>query len=251
MREYIGVEELDALKDELDYMRKRRAVTLESQEQEETLRLEQIKQLHTNVEQLEKNLSIARGNLDNLIVKAPRSGRLTSFNIEIGETRSRGERLGQIDDVSRYKLSGMVSEFYLNKLSLGQTAEVEINGKNHQLELSKIYPEVRNNEFEINLNFVEQSPIDIRRGQSFNPRLILSKREPLLLVDNGSFMQDSGGAWVFVLNKENNIAYRRDVNFGRRNPNHIEIKAGLQEGESIIVSSYSNYKNVDRIFIEH
>ncbi|WP_096086184.1 efflux RND transporter periplasmic adaptor subunit [Agaribacterium haliotis] len=251
LADYVGEEEIDTLEDELHYMELRRTLTLESQQQEEQMRLAQIEQLETSVAQLEKNLVIARSNLDNLIVKAPRSGRLTAFDVELGETRNRGQRLGQIDDVERYKASGMVSEYYLNRLSLGQRAEVEIHGHNYELELSKIYPEVRNNEFEVDLNFVGAAPKSIRRGQSLSPRLMLSKRERVLLVDNGSFIQESGGAWVFVLSEDGQVAYKRDVKFGRRNPSQLEITQGLEAGEKIIVSSYGNYRNVDRLFIEH
>lgn len=247
---YIGKEELESLTDELDYMEKRRALTLESQEAETKMRFAQVAQLEENVIQQEKNLLIARSNLDNLSVKAPRSGRLSDFNAEIGETKDRGERLGQIDDIHRYKLSGQVSEFYLSKLAVGQRAQIDIDGRIYTLELSKIYPEIKNNEFEIDLIFIDDHPQNIRRGQTLNPRLSLSQSENSLLVDNGSFFQESGGAWVFVVDENGRHAYRRDIQFGRRTPNHLEIISGLQEGEKIIVSSYRNYRNIDKLLIE-
>lgn len=245
---YIGAEELEEFVDELDYLRKKRAVTKESQEQDEQLRKLQIEQLEDNVIQLEKNLKIARSNLDNLLVTAPRSGRLTSFDIELGETLSRGERLGQIDDIDRYKVSGKVSEYYLSAMKLGQKAELLLNDEHYTLELIKIYPNIQNNEFEVDLIFSEKIPKHIRRGQTLNPRLLLSKKEKVLLVDNGSFMRESIGQWAYVLESNKKSAHRREINIGRKNPNFIEIISGLKKGEKIITSSYSNYRNSSTAF---
>ena len=248
-QEYISEDELDATRDELDYWRRRRGVTRESQQQDEVIRLAQIEQLATSVEQLERNLGIARGNLDDLTVRAPRAGRLTSFDSEVGESKARGERLGQIDDVDRFKATALVNEFYLDRVRVGQVAQLDLGGRGFDLEVTKIYPEVRAAQFEIDLAFRGQPPSAIRRGQTLQLRLVLGDlTEQAVLLANGPFLNDTGGAWVFVLH--DGVAQRRPVRLGRRNPSAVEIESGLLPGDRVIVSSYSNFMQVDRLTIE-
>jgi HlyD family secretion protein len=249
--QFISKTEYEDSRDELEYWKSRRGVTEESQAQDEVIRLAQIGQLNSSVQQLEKNLTLARGNLDNLLIRAPRSGHLTSMNAELGESKARGERLGQIDDVDRFKAVAMVNEFYLNRVRLGQNALLEINGREHRLEISKIYPEVQASQFEIDLRFLGDAPADIRRGQTLQLRLILGNTaEQATLLTNGPFFNDTGGAWVFVLDPDGKIATRRDVQLGRRNPNTIEVEAGLVPGDEVIISSYANFIEIDRLFID-
>jgi len=237
--------------DELEYWKNRRTVTKESQAQDEKVRLAQIEQLNGSVAQLEKNLTLTTSNLDNLLIRAPRAGQLTSLNAEIGESKSRGERLGQIDDVDRFKTSTLVNEFYLNRLRLAQTALLSVNGEDYVLEVSKIYPEVRAAQFEVDLRFVDKAPPDIRRGQTLQLRLVLGDTtQSAILVSSGPFFNDTGGAWAFVLDADGKVARRRPVQFGRRNPNNIEVEAGLMPGDKVIISSYASFIEVERLFID-
>lgn len=249
--QFISKTEYEDSRDELEYWRNRRGITEESQAQDEEIRLAQIEQLNSSVQQLEKNLILARANLDNLLIRAPRSGQLTSLNAELGESKARGERLGQIDDVERFKAVALVNEFYLNRVRLGQQAILDINGREHRLEISKVYPEVQASQFEIDLRFLGEAPADIRRGQTLQLRLILGDTaEQATLVSNGPFFNDTGGAWVFVLDPDGKIAMKREVQLGRRNPNTIEVESGLLPGDEIIISSYANFIDVDRLFID-
>ena len=249
--QFISKREYEDSVDELEYWQKRRVVTQESQEQDERIRLAQIEQLRASVEQLEKNLTLARANLDNLLVRAPRAGQLTSFDAEIGESKARGERLGQIDDVDRFKTTALVNEFYLSRVRVGQRAELEVGGTVYVLEVSKVYPEVQAAQFEVDLRFVDAAPRDIRRGQTLQVRLVLGDTaDEATLLANGAFFNDTGGAWVFVLNPDRTVATRRDVELGRRNPNSIEVIAGLVPGDEVITSSYSNFMTVDRLLID-
>jgi HlyD family secretion protein len=173
------------------------------------------------------------------------------LNAELGESKSRGERLGQIDDVDRFKAVALVNEFYLNRVRLGQQALLEINGRDYRLEISKVYPEVQASQFEIDLKFLGDAPADIRRGQTLQLRLILGDTaERATLLANGPFFNDTGGAWVFVLGPDGKTATRRQVQLGRRNPNNIEVEAGLLPGDEVIISSYANFIDVDRLFID-
>ncbi len=250
-KQFLSQHEYENSKDELVYWQARRGVTRESQAQDEKVRLAQIEQLQTSVAQLEKNLSLARGNLDNLMIKASRAGRLTSLNAELGESKARGERLGQIDDVDRFKATALVNEFYLNRVRMGQQAQLDMDGERYLLEVSKIYPEVQAAQFEVDLRYVDTVPPEIRRGQTLQLRLVLGDlNQQAVLLPNGPFFNDTGGAWVFVLNPDGDAAARRPVQLGRRNPSYIEVEAGLLPGDQVIVSSYANFIEVDRLFID-
>ena len=250
-KQFISKNEYEDTRDELQYYRSRREVTRESQVQDEKIRLTQIAQLNNSVEHLERNLKLARANLDNLLIRAPRSGRLTSLNAEIGEAKSRGERLGQIDDVDRFKATALVNEFYLNRVRNGQQAQLEIDGRDYLLEVSKIYPEVRASQFEVDFRFIGDAPPNIRRGQTLQLRLVLGDTtERATLLANGPFFNDTGGAWVFVLDPDGKVATRRMVKLGRRNTSMIEVEAGLLPGDEVIISSYANFIEVDRLFID-
>jgi len=249
--QFISKNEYEDAVDELEYWRSRREVTRESQAQDEVIRLAQIEQLETSVLQLEKNLTLARSNLDNLLIKAPRAGRLTSLNAELGESKVRGERIGQIDDIDRFKSTAQVNEFYLNRVRAGQRAELELDGRNFELEISKVYPNVQASQFEIDLRFLGDAPKDIRRGQTLQIRLVLGDAESnAILLTNGPFFNDTGGAWVFVLNDDLSVATRPDVELGRRNSSNIEVVSGLVNGDQVVISSYSNFITVDRLFID-
>ena len=249
--QFISKNEYEDAVDELQYNKNRREVTRESQEQDEKIRLAQIEQLNSSVTHLEKNLILARANLENLLIRAPRSGHLTSLNAEIGESKARGERLGQIDDVDRFKAVALVNEFYLNRVRVGQGALLEVDGRKYRLEVSKIYPEVQASQFEVDFRFIGNTPPDIRRGQTLQMRLVLGDTaERATLLANGPFFNDTGGAWVFVLDPDGKIATRREVRLGRRNPNSIEVESGLVAGDKVIISSYANFIEVDRLFID-
>ncbi|GLR69172.1 efflux RND transporter periplasmic adaptor subunit [Agaribacter marinus] len=251
VKDFLDVEGLENLQAEIGYLQKRKALTIESQKQEEASREAQVAQLKTSIGQLEQNLLIARANLENLLVKAPRTGQLTSFELELGESRSRGERLGQIDDIENYKATGFISEFYLNRLSLGQLAKTVVNGQKYTLRLHKIYPKITNREFEVDLVFVDTHPDNIRRGQTLTPKLELSAQYETLLIDNGSFMQQSGGNWIFVLNEDGTTASRRNIEIGRQTPSQIEIIKGLYPGDVVIVSNYKNYLSAENLMLNN
>lgn len=249
--QFISRNEYEDSRDELEYWKNRRVVTRESQAQDEVIRLAQIEQLNGSVQQLEKNLALASANLDNLSIRAPRSGHLTSLNAEIGESKARGERLGQIDDVDRFKAEALVNEFYLNRVRIGQQALLEVGGRSYPLEVSKIYPEVQASQFRIDLRFVDGTPPEVRRGQTLQVRLVLGDTtERAVLLANGPFFNDTGGAWVFVLDADGKSAVRRNVELGRRNPGSIEVLSGLLPGDEVIISSYSNFIDIERLYID-
>jgi HlyD family secretion protein len=248
-RNLISRQDYENALDELEYYGRRRDVTIESQDADERMRLAQIASLESAVGQLERNLEIARANLDNLVIKAPLTGLLSSLNAEIGESKARGERLGQIDDVDDFKVTAFVDEFYVTRTESGQFAEFELAGRTYELEVVQVYPEIRDGQFQIDLAFLDTPPANLRRGQTLQIRLALGDSTEALLLPRGGFFQDTGGNWAFVLDASGAFAGKRDVRLGRRNPEYFEVLDGLAEGDRVITSAYSSYVNMDRIVL--
>ncbi len=239
--------DLEDVEDEYAYYQRRRAVTIESQKTDEAIQTAQLEQLRLAADQLTRNLAFARRNLESLEVRAPVSGKLTALNAEVGQSLERGERLGQIDDPSGFKLRARIDEFYLGRVALGQTAELMRAGQTYRLEVAKIYPQVRDGQFDVDLKFVGDTPAGIRRGQTLQLRLMLGDAARALLIPNGAFYQDTGGSWVFVVSSDGSRAVRRTVKLGRRNPRFIEVLDGLEEGERVITSPYTNFLDMERL----
>jgi HlyD family secretion protein len=196
---------------------------------------------------MNKSLAIARENLSNLVIVAPIDGQLTSLEANPGESKARGQRVGQVDEQDAFKVSAFVDEFYLSRVTVGQLAEVEIDRKSYILEVSKEYPGVRDRQFQIDLKFAGDTAPQVRRGQTVRMRLEIGQPAVTLVLANGAFYDDTGGQWVFVVDGSADFAERRDVRFGRRNPEGIEVLEGLRDGERVVTSGYESLERFDRI----
>jgi HlyD family secretion protein len=227
--------------------RRRSEVLRRQRATDERLQSTQLAQLRESAGALNASLDIARQSLDSLNLRAPVAGQLTAFSIQIGQSFDRGARLGQIDSAGRNKLRAQVDEFYLGRVSEGQVANAEVGGRPARLRVSKIYPQVRNGAFEIDLEFVGQAPPDLQRGQTVQVRLTLGDPAPALLIPNGAFYNETGGNWVFVVAPDGRSAVRRQVRLGRRNADHIEVLEGLEPGERVITSPYTGFAERDRL----
>ena len=239
--------EQEDMAEELAYYKRRRDVQLESFKTADRLQRAQLVQLRASSTQLEKNLQVARGNLDSLRVVAPMPGQVTAFSLEVGQSLAAGERIAQIDDPARYKLTAEIDEFYVNRVDIGQRADYELQGHTYLLTVAKIRPQVQNARFEADLKFEGESPTDVRRGQTAQLKLQLGQPTDATLIPNAAFYHDTGGGWVFVVSGDHRHAVRRNVRLGRRNPKHIEVLDGLQPGEEIVTSAYTNYLDTDRL----
>ena len=237
---------VDQLEDELTYYENRRDITLESQATDTRMQEQQLRQLREAGAQLQTGLGFARKNLEDLSVRAPVAGKLSGFNIEIGQSIARGGRLGQIDDPDGYKLNVRIDEYYLGRVDLQQVATAEHNGRDLDLQVSKIYPQVNEGQFEVDMLF-DEDPVGLRRGQTMQVRLTLGDNTDAVLIPNGSFYQDTGGNWVFVVAPDGSEAIKRTVRLGRRNQNFIEVLDGLEPGEQIITSPYTSFVGMDRL----
>lgn len=241
---------LEQLKDELEYNSALRAITIESQLSDQRLQESQLEQLRVAASQLERNLGVARKNMESLNMRAPIAGKLTAFDLEVGQALNRSDRIGQIDDPSQFKVIANIDEFYLGRVDIGQTAVTNIDSRDYMLATHKIYPQVQNGTFEVDLNFAGDHPGSIRRGQTLQLNLQLGSPSESVLIPNGAFYQDTGGNWVFVVAPNGERAIRRQVRLGRRNVRYIEVLDGLEPGETVVISPYTNYVDMDRLEFE-
>jgi HlyD family secretion protein len=230
----------DDTHDTLDWYKSRLALTLESQQSDARMQTEQLVFLKNTTKRLEGNLSISRQNLDNMNVKAPVDGRLSGFNVEVGQSIGRGERLGQIDTPNDFKVTAFIDEFYLGRVDIGQQATYD----HYAMVVSKVYPQVQNGQFEVDFKFTQQQPANVRRGQTIQTKLTLGDASEALLIPNGAFYQDTGGNWIFVVTEDGNQALRRTVRLGRRNSRFIEVIEGLDVGEKVVTSPYTSYQDM-------
>lgn len=248
-RQLISAAELQDAEDNLAYLKKRQQLIREAREADQALQAAQMKQLRDSVASLNNNLTFARTNLASLNVKAPITGRLTAFSLEPGQSLMPGERFGQIDDPDHFKLMAQVDEFYMNRTRVDQTALAKIDQLEFPLRIKKIYPQVVDGQFRIDLVFTGKQPPNISRGQTLQLRLQMGANEPAQLIPNNSFFQDTGGHWIFVVSADGKQAYRRDIKLGRRNSQFIEVISGLTLDEQVIVGPYTTYADIDYLKI--
>ncbi len=243
----ISEEEYDAITDELIYQEKVLANLKAFQQVQDTEREVRLIQIQEQIAMLEENLQISQTSFDSLLVRAPISGQLTSFPVEIGESKQNGQRLGQIDVIDRYKVVAQIDEYYVSRVTAGQDANFSLGGIEFGASVTKVYPEITEGTFEVDLIFQGMPPANIRRGQTLQMELTLGNPVESLLLPLGGFIQDTGGNWVFVLDASGEFAMRRDIRVGRRNIRYVEVREGLRQGERVITSSYGQMADMERI----
>ena len=236
------IPEADYLKTKREFERliKQRGIEIESQKyQEENSRM-QISQLEGTLSSTQKNVTLWRQTLDNLVVKAPVSGLLSSINVEVGSNINQGQNIGQIDDLNGFKMRVGVDEHYISRIFVGLNGSMEFNGKDYALRIIKIYPEVKSGRFEVDMEFVK-APELIKRGQSAPIRLQLGQPSRATLLPVGGFFSETGGNWIYVVSENGKRATKRTISLGRKNPEYFEVLEGLKPGEKVITSSYETF----------
>ena len=247
----ISEEEYEASLDDFQFLEKKRTLTLQSFEQDSIYREVQIQQLESGLKRMEDNMEVVKQNLENLVIKAPVSGQLTSLNTEIGESKVRGERLGQIDILDGFKISTPVDEHFITRVNLGQRAKFTLNNTVYSVELSKIYPEVINGQFRVEMTFGESEPEEVRRGQTLHLRLELGDSDDAILLTRGGFYQETGGQWVYVMSPDGQSATKRPIKLGRQNQDVYEVLEGLESGDRVITSSYSQFGDYEQLYFKN
>ncbi|MCC7318193.1 MAG: efflux RND transporter periplasmic adaptor subunit [Bacteroidales bacterium] len=237
---------------EEDYQFAQRSIELylERQKQDSIYRKIQVDQMQDNLNNMEMNLKLIRQSQESLNVTAPVDGQLTTLDVELGQSISKGGRIGQIHVLSSYKVVAKIDEHYIDQVRTGLTAMLDRQGQEFQLKIRKILPEVREGRFSVEMVFTGEMPENMRTGQTYYTRLQLGSPEEALLLPRGTFFQQTGGQWVFVLSPDGKYAEKRMIKIGRQNPKYYEVLEGLKEGEKVIVSGYETFGNSERIVLK-
>ncbi len=211
----------------------------------------QIKQINSSILRMGQNLELLKKTIENLNIKAPADGKLSSFSAEIGEIKQVGEHLGQIDMMDGFKLKARIDERYISRVYVGQEAEFNFNKKTYNLNINKIYTNVTSGTFEVDLLFKGDFPTTIKRGQTVQLRVIFSSAQDAIIIKRGGFFQETGGNWIYVVDPSGKFAVKRDISIGRQNTRYYEVKGGLDPGEKVIVSSYGSFGGKDKLIFRN
>ncbi|MGV3527716.1 MAG: efflux RND transporter periplasmic adaptor subunit [Flavisolibacter sp.] len=246
----IGLQEFKQAENNYQYQLEKKKLTDRIMKQDEASNAQQVSQAQQSFEGSQQALNVMRKKVGDLIVRAPVDGQLTSLDAEIGQTKNKGERLGQIDVLSGYKLRVDVDEHYISRVFAGLMGEATVAGKIYELKITKVYSQVNNGRFQVDMQFAGKVPDGIRRGQTLQIRLALSDETQAVLLAKGGFFQQTGGNWVYKVTGDGKTAYRVDVQLGRQNPDYYEVLNGLQPGDKVVVSSYENYGNMQELVLK-
>ncbi|MEK7729374.1 MAG: HlyD family efflux transporter periplasmic adaptor subunit [candidate division KSB1 bacterium] len=243
----ISQQEYEIARNDYDYYLKRKDLAIQGFKQDSLFRRAQIENLESSLTRMQANLGVVKQKLESLYLKAPATGQLTSLNAEIGESKTAGERVGQLDILDGFKVRAGIDEHYLSRINPGQNGEFDFAGKTYQLLAKKVFPEIRDGRFDVDLEFNGEEPEGIRRGQTLHIRFELGDLSEATLLARGGFYQKTGGQWVYVLAGE--VAVKRAIRLGRQNPQVFEVLEGLEPGEKVITSSYDSFGDIDKLIL--
>ena len=219
----------------------KRELILERQKQDSLYRSSQVEQMEESLKSMELNMKLIRERVDNLKVKAPIDGEVGMLDVVLGQSLAQGMNIGQINDLSAYKVQAQVDEHYIDRVTTGLTASFERQDNMFEMMLRKVYPEVRNGQFKADFRFTDNVPENIRSGQTYYLNLQFGQPTDAAIIPRGSFFQKTGGRWIYVVDESGEKAYRREIRIGRQNPQYYEVLEGLNPGEKVITSSYDNF----------
>ncbi len=239
-------ETFERVRDELSWLRAKRVLLRERIDREEVLSRQQLLQAEQSIERLTMSLELLNRIVDSLEVRAPIAGFLSSIDARLGENINRGQRIGQVDVLDEYKISVRVDQFYISRVEAGTTGRFRLDGETYEVVVQRIYPEVVNDVFRVDVGFAERVPPDLRRGQRVSVELSFGEPTQTLTVARGGFQQ-AGGRWVYLLAEDGRSAMRTPSRFGRQNPRFVEVLEGLKAGDHIITSSYDLFNEADEL----
>jgi len=207
-------------------------------------------QARNSYQRTQNALELMRRKVADLVVRAPVDGQLTSLDAEIGQSKNKGERLGQIDVLSGFKVRADIDEHYISRIYTGQKGSFNYNGERYTLEIKKVYTQVTGGRFQVDMQFEKEAVDGIRRGQTLQIRLALSDEKQALLIPKGGFFQKTGGNWIFKVSEDGKTAYKVDITLGSQNTEYYEVLSGLEPGDKVITSSYDNYGEVQELVLK-
>ena len=208
-----------------------------------------VRQMEQAIEQLDAGLKVVNDAIEGLAVRAPIAGRLADFRLQLGEIVKSEQRIGRIDDPSQFKLTAQIDEYFLGSVLTGKKGSVNVNGRDYAVEVSRVFPQITDGRFLIELLFTGETPPEMNPGQSAETRITLGGTSPGMILPNDAFLNDTGGAWAFVLARDGRSAARRKIRVGRRNNSQVEVASGLAPGERVIVSTYAGFGKAERLQI--
>lgn len=230
-------------KEDYELSRKKHQLITRRLAQDSLYRTVQMEQMEDNLDNMRKNVLMVRDRKNKLEVRSAIDGELGLLDVELGQSIAAGQKVGQINDLSAFKIEAQIDEHYIDRVKAGLVASFVREGKVYQLKVRKVYPEVREGQFRTDFVFVDERPENIRSGQTYYLNLELGKSEQALLVPRGTFFQATGGNWIFVVDKEGDKAYRRNIRIGRQNPQFYEVIEGLEPSEQVITSGYEPFRD--------
>lgn len=219
----------------------------ERQVQDSLYRSVEIEQLENSLESMRRNMELIRQRIDNLKIKANIDGELGLLDLVLGQSVATGEKIGQINDLSNYKIVAQIDEHYIDRVINGLSATFERQGVTYNAQVRKVYPEVREGKFQADFKLVGERPDNIRTGQTYYLNLELGQPEEAIIIFKGTFFQKTGGAWIYVLTEDGTQAVRREIRIGRQNPQYYEVLEGLEPGEKVVVSGYDSFGDAERL----
>jgi HlyD family secretion protein len=234
--------------EEYDYYKKLRAATMKSRDVEQNVRTTQL--TGSPIQAGPSAGDIANAGINALTIRAPMDGQLSALDAEVGQSKAQGAVLGQVNAADRFKLTAQVDEFHLGRVAIGQEALFTVSGRDYKAKIAKVYPQVVNGAFKVDLYFEALPPSGIHVGQAIDLKVELGGASSTLMIANGPFYQDTGGNWAFVLLPDGQSAIKRPIRLGRRNPQFVEVIDGLRAGDKVVVSGYEAYQKMDRLVIE-
>jgi HlyD family secretion protein len=246
----IGSQEYQKAVNDYNYFLQKKKLTEKILQQDSASNQQQVMQARQSFEGSQNALNVMRQKVGDLIVRAPIDGQLTSLDAEIGQSKNKGERLGQIDVTSGYKVRVDVDEHYISRIFIGLKGDFDFNNKTYKLEIKKVYTQVNNGRFQVDMEFINEVPQGIRRGQTLQIRLALSDETQALLLPKGGFYQATGGNWIFKVSADGKTAYKTDIQLGRQNPDYYEVIQGLNTGDKVVTSSYENYGTMQELVLK-
>jgi HlyD family secretion protein len=246
----IGSQEYQKAVNDYNYFLQKKKLTDKILQQDSASNQQQVIQARQSFEGSQNALNVMRQKVGDLIVRAPIDGQLTSLDAEIGQSKNKGERLGQIDVLSGYKVRVDIDEHYISRIFIGLRGDFDFNNKTYKLEIKKVYTQVNNGRFQVDMEFIDEVPQGIRRGQTLQIRLALSDETQAVLLPKGGFYQATGGNWIFKVSADGKTAYKTDIQLGRQNPDYYEVIQGLNTGDKVVTSSYENYGTMQELVLK-
>lgn len=237
-------------KEDYDLALNQRTLNEEKQYQDSLFRSNQVGQMEESLRSMSLNMQLIRQRVDNLKIKAPIDGEVGMLNVVLGQSVGEGTAIGQVNDLSAYKVTAQIDEHYIDRVTIGLTASFERQDNLYEMVLRKVYPEVREGQFRADFVFSGEVPENIRSGQTYYLNLQLGQPTEAVMIPRGSFYQLTGGSWIYVVNAEGTKAFRRKIRIGRQNPQYYEVLEGLDPGEKVITSSYDNFGEHDVLMLK-